>query len=185
MWQSTVSNDSNGDDKGAFVHIFNENTSWHGHTVMGIEYSDKTFWGLSFQPKNEGEGKSLLLVGGVAAQLVNRTVWGQPNPGLSGPVSSVVLSYVITENQKNRLHEVIEREKNWISDGTVIYATIGIPIAGLLQSGYRDTCYSWVIRVLRDAGIISSLWVVTRPLSLAPSTGNFWGKTVSMGSNNV
>jgi len=91
-------------------------------------------------------------------------------------MSSNVLSYVITSKQKDDLQNIINREKQDIQKGTVIYATIGIPIYGLLQSGKRDTCYSWAVRVLREAGIISSAWIVSRPFSMAPKTAELFGK---------
>jgi hypothetical protein len=178
MWNSDYSTDSNNDDQGAFVHLVNENTSWHGHTMMAIEYNGAphTYWGVSFQPKNEGEGMTGLLVTGVPATLIDRTYYGQQDPGIQGVMSSNVLSYVITSKQKDDLQNIINREKQDIQKGTVIYATIGIPIYGLLQSGKRDTCYSWAVRVLREAGIISSAWIVSRPFSMAPKTAELFRK---------
>ena len=178
MWNSDISTDSNNDDQGAFVHLVNENTSWHGHTMMAIEYNcvPHTYWGLSFQPANEGEGMTGLLVTGVPATLINRTSYGQTTPGIWGVYSSNILSYVNTQKQKTDLEEIINREQKDIANGTVIYATIGKPIYGLFQSGKRDTCYSWAVRVLREAGIISSGWIVTRPFSMAPGTTYLFGK---------
>lgn len=176
MWNSDISTDSNNDDQGAFVHLVNENASWHGHTMMAIEYpgSPHTYWGLSFQPKKEGEAMTELLITGVPATLIDRTYYGQNDPGILGMYSSNVLSYAITSKQKDDLAKIIEREKLDIKNGTVIYATIGIPVVGLLQSGKRDTCYSWAVRVLREAGIISSVWIVTRPFSVAPKTAELF-----------
>ena len=178
MWNSDISTDSNNDDQGAFVHLVNENTSWHGHTMMAIEYNSTphTYWGLSFQPAKEGESMTGLLVTGVPATLIDRTYYGQQDPAISGVSSSNVLTYVITSKQKDDLANIVNREKNDIRNGTVIYATIGKPIYGLFQSGYRDTCYSWAVRVLREAGIVSSGWFLARPFSMAPYTGDLFGK---------
>ena len=178
MWNSDISTDSNNDDQGAFVHLVNENTSWHGHTMMAIEYNynPHTYWGLSFQPAKEGESMTGLLVAGVQATLISRTGFGQQDMGIQGPTSSKILTYVITSKQKDDLANIVKREIIDIANGTVIYATIGIPVYGLLQSGYRDTCYSWAVRVLREAGIVSSAWIVTRPFSMAPYTGDLFGK---------
>jgi hypothetical protein len=146
--------------------------------MLAIEYNGNphTYWGLSFQPAKEGEGMVGLLVTGVPATLIDRTYYGQQNPGISGVFSSNVLTYVITSKQKDDLANIVNGEKNDIAKGTVIYATIGKPIYGLFQSGYRDTCYSWAVRVLREAGIISSVWIATRPVSMAPFTAQIFGK---------
>lgn len=175
MWTSQKTSMQCPDDDGGIVHLFNENTSWHGHTMMSIEYKDGTFWGLSFQPKEEGTGKANQVIYSVPATLINRTGYGQKDPGICGPISSKVLSYSITKAQKEELHKVVMKEENAIKAGTVTYAVVGKPVLGIFTPGYRDTCYSWTIRVLREAGIISSAWMMTRWLSMAPSTADLFG----------
>jgi hypothetical protein len=183
MWESNFSTDSNNDDEGAFVHLVNENTTLHGHTMMAIEYpasvpgGKHTYWGLSFQPKNEGEPISGLLVKGVPAKLViDRTHPGSEHPGINGKHSATVNSYVITNQQKVALHQVIENEKTAIALGSVIYCNFGTPYAGLFFSGHRDNCYSWACRVLGEAGIVSPAWALARPLLILPTQGEIFGK---------
>jgi hypothetical protein len=175
-WNSVYAAGLSTADDGAFVHLFNENTSWHGHTMLAIEYAGGSFWGLSFQPENEGESSKDLLVMGVRAKIVNRTTLGQQDPGTIGPTSAKPLSYAITSAQLDALQNVIRGEQAEVTKNPskVTYAAIGRPLYGVFQSGYRDTCYSWAVRMLREAGIISSGWTLTRWLSVAPGTAELF-----------
>ena len=175
-WNSKIVNGLSTADDGAFVHLFNENTSWHGHTMLAIEYRDGSYWGLSFQPENEGEPLQNLLVMGVPAKIVNRTGLGQQNPGTIGSTSAKPLSYAISKDQLARLEAVVRREQDEVQKkpSKITYAAIGRPVYGVFQSGYRDTCYSWAVRVLREAEIISSGWGLTRWLSVAPGTAELF-----------
>jgi len=75
-----------GDDNGAFVHLFNENTSMNGHTMMSIEYSDGKCWGLSFEPADpDAPMKEKIL--GTPAKIVDRTGWQSEESGVIGQVA--------------------------------------------------------------------------------------------------
>lgn len=173
-WNSAVIDKQNADDQGAFVHVLNENTAWHGHTVLVIEYPNRTFWGLSFQPATDTNTQFQNLFGS-GARIVNRTAYGSTDWGV-GAISDKSYSHAITQAQVTALHQKIAAEQQLLNQGTLTYALVGIPVIGMFQTGYRDTCYSWAVRVLREAGIISSAWVLTRWLSFAPKTSDLFGE---------
>lgn len=158
-----------GDDEGAIVHLFNENASVNGHTMMSIEYKDGSFWGLSFEPLESDESLLWKFLG-TKAKIVNRTEYGSTNSGVNGQVADYVATYVINKEQKDILRDVINMEEKRVEKGEVTYALTGIPLYGIFQTGYRDTCYSWVVRVLRWAGVTNRVWVATRWVSIAPSS---------------
>ena len=162
-------NDNDPIDDERIVYLINETGSWHGHTVLAVEGWEPDGYGggrkwlnvWSFIPEDERSAKNAFggIYGAVPAKIDAR----HENGGdyRLSPNKEVGWAKKVTRKEYNTLEKVINAEKELVTSGKVKYVAIGYPVGfvnGLVHWEWHDNCNSWANKVLRKAGIISSIW---------------------------
>lgn len=163
-----------GDDE-IILSLINETGSWHGHTVLAAEGWEADRFGggkrwlnvWSFMPKNESAGFLTQsfggIGGGVKAKLIEKNFSAEETKEKYFLTGNKEIGWFtkVTRAQYNILKNTIDQEKSKIENEKVKYVGLGHPIGmikGIFAGEYHDNCNSWANRVLRQSGIISSLW---------------------------
>lgn len=186
MWEASLKQvqPDPGDDE-RILYLVNETGSWHGHTVLVAEGWEpdghgggrRWFNTWSFEPDDQAPGSRTLGSFSGGMQAILRVRHESLEGGGGGhhhlsPDREIGTAYRATAQQFERLLAVIEEEKRLIESGKVKYVGVGHPIGtvvGLVKWEWHDNCNSWVNKVLRKAGIISSLWGISWYLPNVPA----------------
>lgn len=150
------------------VVLVNENTSWHGHTDLIIQGSDKGqswYQTLSYQPEEKvqstipphatrdltGSEKATgrrNSGGYVPGRVVQLTGHGSTSANIPGKIAEGKTVILITQAQGQALQGLIERDKQ----NPPPYAAFGHP-RNWLDDKKRENCHSWAVGILQEAGI--------------------------------